>query len=136
MIDYLMIKTADRCLAKDVISSVDCVPQHRLVIPMKTQKRKIAKFVSKPKVWKLKDEDTAILFTREMAARNDDVTKADNVQKKWLLMKETWIKCSTQVSGSGMTKGPPRHEETWWWNRDVEQVVTKTKGMSQSLAEI
>ena len=26
-----------------------------------------------------------------------------------------------------MTKGPPRHNETWWWNRDVEEVVAKRK---------
>ena len=25
----------------------------------------------------------------------------------------------------GMTKGPPRHNETWWWNRDVVKVVAK-----------
>ena len=24
-----------------------------------------------------------------------------------------------------MTKGPPRHKETWWWNRDGEKVVAK-----------
>ena len=24
-----------------------------------------------------------------------------------------------------MTKGPSRHKETWWWNRDVEEVVAK-----------
>ena len=69
-----------------------------------------------------------------MAARNDEVTNADDIQKKWLLMKdlllltyplhpnvghkETWLKASNQVCG--MTKGPPRHKETWWWNRDVE----------------
>ena len=27
----------------------------------------------------------------------------------------------------GKTKGPPRHKETWWWNRDVENVVAKRK---------
>ena len=27
----------------------------------------------------------------------------------------------------GMTKGVPRHNETWWWNRDVEGVVAKRK---------
>ena len=54
----------------------------------------------------------ARLFTHEMAARNDNVAEADDIQKKWLLMKETWQVC-------GMTKGPPRHKETWWWNRDV-----------------
>ena len=26
-----------------------------------------------------------------------------------------------------MTKVPPRHKETWWWNRDVEKVVAKRK---------
>ena len=41
------------------------------------------KFVPKPRVWKLKDDETVRLFTREMEGRNDDVTKA------WLLMKET-----------------------------------------------
>ena len=60
-----------------------------------------------------------------MAARNDEVTKADDIQKKWLLMKETWLKGSKQVCET--TKGPPRHKETWWWNRDVEKVVAKRK---------
>ena len=26
-----------------------------------------------------------------------------------------------------MTKGPPRHKETWWSNRDVKEVVAKQK---------
>ena len=43
----------------------------RLVLPMQPQKKKIVKFVPKPRVWKLKDEETARLFTHEMAARND-----------------------------------------------------------------
>ena len=55
-------------------------------------------------MWKLKDEETVILFTREMATRNDDIIKADDDQQKWLLMKETW-----------------------WWNRDVEEMVAKRK---------
>ena len=24
-----------------------------------------------------------------------------------------------------MVKDPRRHKETWWWNRDVEEVVAK-----------
>ena len=54
-----------------------------------------------------------------------EVTKADDIQKKWLLMKETWFEASKQVCG--MTKGPHRHKETCWWNRDVEKVVAKQK---------
>ena len=76
-------------------------------------------------MWRLKDEETARLFTHEMAARNGEVTKADDIQKKWLLMKETWLIASKQVCG--MTKGPPRHKETWWWNRDGERVVAIRK---------
>ena len=66
-----------------------------------------------------------MLFTHEMAARNDDVTQANDVKKKWVLLKETWIKGSKQVCG--MTKGPHRYKETWWWNRDVDEVVAKRK---------
>ena len=97
----------------------------RLVLPMKPPKKKIVKFVPKSRVWKLKDEETSRLFTHEMETRNDEVTKADDIQKKWLLMKATWLNGSKQVCG--MTKGPPRHKENWWWNRDVEKVVAKRK---------
>ena len=51
----------------------------RLILPMKPQKKNIVKFVPKTGMWKLKDEETARLFTHEMAASNDEVTKADNV---------------------------------------------------------
>ena len=95
------------------------------LVSMKPQNKKIVKCVPKPRVWKLKDGETARLFTHEMAARNDEVTKADDIQNKLLLMKETWRKGSKQVCG--ITKGPPRHQETWWWNRDVENVVAKRK---------
>ena len=50
----------------------------RLFIPMKPQK-KMVKFVPKPRVWTMKEEETARLFTREMADRSDNVTKADDV---------------------------------------------------------
>ena len=60
-----------------------------------------------------------------MAARNDDVAKADDIQMKWLLMKETWLKGTKQVCG--MSNGPPQHKETWWWNRDEDEVVAKRK---------
>ena len=45
-----------------LISSVECVPPYRmvirrLVIPMKPHNNKIVKFVTKPRVWKLKNEE-------------------------------------------------------------------------------
>ena len=70
-------------------------------------------------MWKLKDEETARLFTHEMAPINDLINNADDIQKTWLRMKETWLNASKHVCG--MTKCPPLHKETWWWNRDVER---------------
>jgi len=26
-----------------------------------------------------------------------------------------------------MTKGPPRHKETWWWNEEVAEAVRNKK---------
>ena len=77
---------------------------------MKPHEKKIVQLVPKPRMWKLKDEETARLLTNEIAARNDDVAKCDDI-KKWLRTKETWPKCTKQVCG--ITKGPPRHKETW-----------------------
>ena len=79
-----MVRKTNRCLVK-VISSEEGVPQHRmvigrLVIPLKPH-NKIVKFVPKPRVWKLKNEQTVRLFTREMAAKNDDVTEADTSRR-------------------------------------------------------
>ena len=54
----------------------------------------------------MKVEDTTRLFTREMATRHDNVTKADEVQKTCLLMNDTLLKGSKRVCE--MTKGPPR----------------------------
>ena len=57
MNEYVMVRKTDRCIVKDVkvISSEECVPQHRMVIGrlvlhMKPQKKKIVKFVPKPRV--------------------------------------------------------------------------------------
>ena len=50
---------------------------------------------------------------------------------KWLLMKETWLENSKWVCG--MKKCLPRHKETWWWNRDVEEVVAKRKVCHKAL---
>ena len=60
----------------------------RLVIHMKPHKKKIAKFVLTPRVWKLEKEEIVILFTREIAARNNNATKADDIQNKWLVTDE------------------------------------------------
>ena len=80
-----MVRETDRCLVKDVnvISSEEGVLQHRivigrLVIPLKPQNTNV-KFVPKPRVSRLKNEETARLFTHETAARN--VTEVDTPRR-------------------------------------------------------
>ena len=51
---FKMVRKTDRCLVKDVKVI------GRLVLPIKPQKKKIVKFVPKPRVWKLQDEETAV----------------------------------------------------------------------------
>ena len=73
------------------------------------------------------------MFTHKMAARNDNVAQTNDTQKKWILMKETWLKGTKQVCG--MTKSPPRHKETWWWKR-CGRGGCQAKGMSESLVVV
>ena len=35
------------------------------------------------------------------------------------------IMMETAQDISGMTKGPPRHKETWWWNEEVVEAVKR-----------
>jgi len=34
---------------------------------------------------------------------------------------------------SGMTKGPCRHKETWWWNEEVAEAVREKKTKVQKM---
>jgi hypothetical protein len=47
------------------------------------------------------------------------------VDKKWDMMKKALLKTTEEICG--ITKGPPRHKETWWWNDDVEKAVVEKK---------
>ena len=60
-VKYRMVRKTDRCLVKVISSEEHRMVIGRLVIPMKPQKKKIVKFVPKPRMWKLKDENTARL---------------------------------------------------------------------------
>ena len=53
-------------------------------------------------------------------------------QKKGLGVNDHWqqmkgIMMETAQDICGMTKGPPRHKETWWWNEEVAEAVRDKK---------
>jgi len=58
--------------------------------------------------------------------------KVEEAKWKGLDVNEHWqqMKCimmETAQDISGMTKGPCRHKETWWWNEEVAEAVREIK---------
>jgi len=59
----------------------------------------------------------------------DKVAEAEwkycDVNEHWLQMKNIMMDAA-QVT-CGLSKGPRRHKETWWWNEEVAEAVREKK---------
>jgi len=59
----------------------------------------------------------------------DKVEEADwkclDVNEHWQQMKSIMMETAQDICG--MSKGPRRHKETWWWNEDVAEAVREKK---------
>ena len=51
--------------------------------------------------------------------------KGLGVNDHWQQMKGIIMETAQDICG--MTKGPPRHKETWWWNEEVAEAVRNMK---------
>jgi len=51
--------------------------------------------------------------------------KGLGVSDYWLQMKGILMQSAQDMCG--MTKGPRRHKETWWWNEEVAEAVREKK---------
>ena len=77
------------------------------------------------RVWKLKEEKTCEEFRCLVADKVEEVKwKGLGVNDHWPQMKGMM---ETAQDICGMTKGPPRHKETWWWNEKVPEAVRNKK---------
>ena len=47
------------------------------------------------------------------------------VNDNWQQMKGIMMETAQNICG--MTKGPCRHKETWWWNEEVAEAVREKK---------
>ena len=124
VIDYVIVRAEDRKYITNVkvIAGEEIVKQHRLVVcdmKLKVEKKKKVKWVSKIKVWKLKEEKARQEYVQKLRAV--DMDTCHTVNERWTCMKEAMVKASEQVCGK--TKGPPRHKETWWWSEEVSKIV-------------
>ena len=67
----------------------------------------------KCRIWKLKENEVPKHFEKKIEARK--------VESLWKNIKKCLLEVSDEVCGR--TKGPQRHKESWWWNKEVGRVV-------------
>ena len=70
-------------------------------------------FVSKCRLWKLREAYNEIVFKRRVEVKEDSRSE-DNIDQIWDRLRQCVVKEAEAVCGR--SKGPPRHRETWWWN--------------------
>jgi len=77
-------------------------------------------------VWKLKEEKTCEEFRCMVGDKAEEAKwKGLGVNDHWQQMKALMMETAQDLSG--MTKGPCRHKETWWWNEEVAAAVREKK---------
>lgn len=131
VVDYILVRKNERCLLRNVtvMRGEACLQQHKLLVCMLelkegSRKRKQS-FVSKCRVWKLKEPSVRDAFRTRVEDRLDKRIDDDddNVDVVWGGLKNCLMSVADEVCGR--TKGAPRHSETWWWNDEVEEVVNE-----------
>jgi len=77
-------------------------------------------------VWKLKEEKTSEEYRCMVGDKAEEAKwKGRCVNDHWQQMKGIMMESSQDICG--MTKGPCRHKETWWWNEEVPEAVREKK---------
>jgi hypothetical protein len=130
VVDYVLIRRCDRglILNVNVIQSEECIPQHKLLVcVMKvTEKFRVKQksFVSKCKVWKLKQPEVRETFCAKLKLKAEERVNGE-VESVWSGLRDGVLEVADAVCGR--TKGPPRHRETWWWNENIGEIVKEKR---------
>ena len=86
------------------------------------------KFEPRVRVWKIKEEKTCEEYRRIVGDKVEEAKwKGLGVNDHWQQMKGIIMETAQDICG--MTKGPCRHKETWWWNEYVAEAVREKKIM-------
>jgi len=84
------------------------------------------KFEPRVRVWKLKEEKTREEYRCMVKDKAEEAKwKGLGVNEHWQQMKGIMMETAQDICG--MTKGPRRHKETWWWNEEVAEAVRDKK---------
>jgi len=130
-VDYIMVREEDKAKVRNVkvISSEECVPMHKLLVMdmwFKATKSWHRKFQPRVRVWKLKEEKTCDEYRCMVGNKVEAANwKGLGINDHWQQMKGLMMESAKDICG--MTKGPRRHKETWWWNEEVAEAVREKK---------
>jgi len=86
------------------------------------------KFEARVRLWKLKEKKTCEEYRCIVGDKVEESTwKCLGVNEHWQQMKGLMMETAQDICG--MTKGPRRHKETWWWNEEVAEAVREKRIM-------
>ena len=128
VVDYILIRKVERKLVRNVnvIPGEACLQQHKLLVCMLNLRENVRRrkeiFVSRCKIWKLKEERFREEYRQRVQNRARMFRRGGGgVDVLWEGLKECLVTEAEEVCG--MTKGHQRHRETWWWNDEVSEVI-------------
>lgn len=130
VVDYVLMRRNDLAVVKDmkVVPGENCLLQHKLlvcVLELKTSvKMKKKVFVSRRRVWRLKETSIGQAF-KDMIAAKAAVRSEGDVNHLWNGLKSGLLDATEAVCGR--TTGRGGHKETWWWNDEVSKVIAEKR---------
>ena len=104
MIDYILVRKRDMRMLTDatVIPNEPCILQHKLLfcsVKWREKVRIVKKvFVSKCRLWKLREAENEIAFKRRVEAKEALISK-DNVEQIWDELRQCMVKEAEAVCG-------------------------------------
>jgi len=126
VVDYVMVRKKERSMVKDVkaVPGEACILQHKLMVCVvgiqERIKTKRQVYVSRCKIWKLKDAAVQRQFGEQVESRATARCEG-TVEGIWQGLKSCLLEVSDKVCGR--TQGKARHRVTWWWNEEVARAV-------------
>ena len=133
VVDYILVRRNERKQLRNVtvMRGEPCLLQHRLLVCMmdltECVRNKRKTFMSKCRVWKLKDLSTREVFQRKVEDRLQKlvVVEDDSVDVVWGELRDCLLDVADDICGK--TKGSQRHSQTWWWNAEVEEIINEKR---------
>ena len=133
VLDYILVRQKERKLLKDVkvIPGEPILKQHKLLVCILQLgelgcKRKKELFVSKCKVWKLREPEIQQAFEAKVRTEwENKVVDNGDVEVMWGGLKKCLLDAADEICGK--TRGKQRHNETWWWNAEIAELLKEKR---------